>query len=381
MAQQQFSPVLREAIWTAHGKKCAYTHELVDLGSMHIDHIIPESLASQPDELAKLKAEFGLPDDFDVLGLENLLPCKQAPNLQKGRLVLNPASAHFFLNIAAKKRADVEQHVEAINRRLQAGRVFTMVQQLLRAGQIDPKEVASLLAEPTNSAFKLATALMFADDSEVMSLEQSDLTGLRNRPIKMGKNHHIDGVVLHNGTQERLVRTCAEYEAARLAGFHAESNFEIKMSVFFEHQCGVLAALAKAKIPERSYIAEPRVGLPDLRLLPASMFPYIGEASSSPTPSTVETYQDRVDAGTLTVKRVGSTALVIEEPEGMGQSLVEVLRADVDGDGVEDILVYEYCYATHGTLGYGGIQLLSRTSADALFGASDLDLIAPNAGA
>lgn len=123
------------------------------------------------------------------------------------------------------------------------------------------------------------------------------------------------------------------------------------MSVFFEHQCGLMA-LAKATLASESYIAEPRVDLPDLYLLAFSMFPDPSASVSDPPVST-ETYKDKVDRGELVIKNIGSTILNIEQPEGMGQQLVEVVRADFDGDGVEDILLFEDCYATHGTLGLG----------------------------
>jgi hypothetical protein len=51
----------------------------------------------------------------------------------------------------------------------------------------------------------------------------------------------------------------------------------------------------------------------------------------------------------------------------MGQHLVEVARADFDGDGIEEILLFEYCYATHGTLGFGGVTILRRRGPNALF--------------
>ena len=84
MAIQKLNAVLREAMWIAHSKKCAYTHELIDLASMHVDHIIPESLAAKPEALAEIRSRLGLPDDFNLLGLENLLPAKPGANLQKG---------------------------------------------------------------------------------------------------------------------------------------------------------------------------------------------------------------------------------------------------------------------------------------------------------
>ena len=42
MANQKFSAAEREATWLAHEKKCAYTRELMDVSSFHIDHIVPE---------------------------------------------------------------------------------------------------------------------------------------------------------------------------------------------------------------------------------------------------------------------------------------------------------------------------------------------------
>lgn len=51
----------------------------------------------------------------------------------------------------------------------------------------------------------------------------------------------------------------------------------------------------------------------------------------------------------------------------MGQQLIEVARADFNNDGIEDILLFEYCYATHGTLGFGGIRILTRKTENGLF--------------
>ena len=283
MADQKFSAVLREAIWIAHSKKCAYTHELVDLASMHVDHIIPETLATKPEEFAAFRAALGLPADFDLFGFENLLPA----NLQKGDLTLNAAGAHFFLNIAASKKAVIEGNIDKINRRLQSGRAFIMIQQMLESGTIKPADVASLLARPAEEVFTLVEKMEFADKSQVLAVSKAEIAELRTRPIKLGANDHLDGVTLGNDSgEERHVRTCVEYDEALRTGFYARNTFEIKMSVFFEHQCGLLTALAKATLPTESHVAEPRVGLPDLHLLPFSMFPDPAASAGDPPSST-----------------------------------------------------------------------------------------------
>jgi hypothetical protein len=47
--------------------------------------------------------------------------------------------------------------------------------------------------------------------------------------------------------------------------------------------------------------------------------------------------------------------------------MVEIMRADLDEDGIEDILVYWQDRALHGTYGDGGTFILSRRSAHAQF--------------
>ncbi|MFL9964918.1 hypothetical protein PQR02_28485 [Paraburkholderia sediminicola] len=55
------------------------------------------------------------------------------------------------------------------------------------------------------------------------------------------------------------------------------------------------------------------------------------------------------------------------ESNYMGQRIIEVARADFNGDGIEDNLHFEYAWATEGTLGLGGIRVFTRNSSDGLF--------------
>src|SRR6266853_4753016 len=141
MAQQKFSAAVREALWLAHERKCAYTRELLDVSGFHIDHIVPESLADDPVEFDKAKATFQLGDDFDLFGFGNLLPCKAGTNLQKGALVLEPSRIHYFLGIAASKKPEVEKQLLRIEKRQSGGRALILLQQLLERGELSPHEV------------------------------------------------------------------------------------------------------------------------------------------------------------------------------------------------------------------------------------------------
>lgn len=147
-------------------------------------------------------------------------------------------------------------------------------------------------------------------------------------------------------------------------GYYAYTNYDIKISTWFEHQCGLLRALQVAGTPTTSFVSKPRVSILDLNLLPFSFFPVMPQHE---TDEDARTYQDKVDSGELIVKRIRGNLLTIEEQEGMGQMLIEVTRADFNGDGIEDILLFEYCYATHGSMAWGNIKLVTRLAADAQF--------------
>ena len=226
--------------------------------------------------------------------------------------------------------------------------------------------------EQPQEIFHLIERMMFFDATEIHAITKADIDELQNRPIRLGENDQINGVTLTNDSNEQVfVRTCKEYDDAIRTGYYALTTFNIKMSVFFEHQCGLLNTLKVAKTPEVSLIADPRVSIVDLHLLPFSMFSQFDPDRQ--VEDSAITYQDKLDDGILVVRRLKQNMICIEEPDGgVGQQLIEVTRADFNSDGVEDILLFEYCYAIGGTMGYGGIKILTRTTRDGLFEVVDL---------
>ncbi len=368
MSTQKFTAAEREAIWLAHRKKCAYTRKLLDVSNFHIDHIIPESFTKDPavlkDKIAKLK----LPDDFNIHGYENLLPCCPSANYQKSNLIL--PDLYYYLGIAAAKKERVEANLERIEKREYSGKFLILIQQHIERGDLTSKEVAEILqrySECPETIFELIESMPFANTSEVKSIAKADIESLWDLPICL-KNFNIDGLTFENREgKQTIIRTCRDYQSALEKGYSAPNNFFFKASVSFIQQCGLLKLLQSAETPEQSFISAPKVGVVDLELLPLSLFPWVGDEDIRivELPPN-KTYQDKVRNGEFIVKNVSQNSLRIEG-DGMGQQLIEVVRADFNRDGIEDILIFEYCYATGGTLGYGGIRILTRKSLDGKF--------------
>ena len=211
--------------------------------------------------------------------------------------------------------------------------------------------------------FNLVEGIKFADGTEVKSITKDDIDALRDRPIRLGENDHLDGVMLTNEKDERIhARTCREYDSAIKRGYDTYTTFDIKMSVWFKHHCGLLNALEGAAVPQQSYISNPKVGITNLDLIPFSLFPNL----SGDETDLGLTFERKVRNGELIVIEKDQNVLTTEGI-GMGQLLREVVRADFNNDGIEDILLFEYHYATQGTLGFGGVIVLTRKSMNGKF--------------
>lgn len=370
MSTQKFSAIEREAIWRVYSEKCVYSRGLLEISSFHIDHIIPETLLEDQVKLEKTLMDCGLDNTFDVRGWENLVPCQPGMNLQKSSIIFDPSHARYFLGIASARKADVINEVARIEKARKRGKAVVLLQQLLETGKLTQDEVARILqqhiGEP-DEIFELLETMTLVGATELRAIARSELEDLRDTPVNLVPDQGIDGVELTGPSGEkRICRTCREYDSAMNEGYYAYTTFDIKMATRFEHRCGLLKALRVAKASTQSFVSKPRVSVLDLNLMPYSFFPssseQVGDAES-------KSYQDLLDGGELVVRRIRGNMLTIEEPQGMGQVLIEVTRADFNGDGIEDILLFEYCYATHGTLGAGGIRILTRLTAGAMFSA------------
>ncbi len=229
-----------------------------------------------------------------------------------------------------------------------------------------PPPASEISVKPEEVTFELIKDIKFADGTEVKSIAKADIEDLRDLPVWMGGSDHIDRLRLTHKQKEKLhVRTCREYDSAIERGYYADTGFDVKMSVWFKYQCGLLTALETAEIPRQSFISDPKVGIINLELLRFAIFPYnIAEILDWEEARDIKTtYQDMVDARVLKVKSADKHILRVED-EGMAQTMEEVVRADFNNDGIEDILVFEYHRAIGGTLGFGGIIMLTRKSID-----------------
>lgn len=147
MSVYQFSQQQRFAVFTVHGPRCYLNNCLIDMQSMEIDHVIPESLASDRSRFEQVIAALGLPVDFDVNSYENWLPSCRRCNSQKSSLIFEPSlllQRHLQVAAAkAEKAREVER--EAVTRQALSRAINTICRAV--EGQTISKETLEPLIE------------------------------------------------------------------------------------------------------------------------------------------------------------------------------------------------------------------------------------------
>ena len=369
MSKQVLTVVERRAMWKANLGRCFYCRELVAWDALRIDHIIPEYLAEKPRERQSALDSVGLPDTWDLRSYANLVPsCDQCNSRKHGRLA---ARNQLILWLTENRdRAAVVEHLRLkYERQARADDARVQIETAIALGLLAQDDIAKAVSAADNSpdrVVSIARELEFLDGVSIAELRPTEARRFLDIPLRLGAELP-EGLELEDASGAfRRVRTCREYREATEAGYHPYSTFAIKMAAFFQTALGILAALEACRPSAKSYIDDPRIGLCDIHLVPASCLPIVGEAGDGSALGN-DTIAQLVERGFAKITSTGSYHVEVELG-GVRYSLREMLRADLNGDGFEDILVSAYARAVGGTLGLGVAPWpMTRLSSDALF--------------
>jgi len=362
VSKQTISTEKRHAIWLAHAQKCSYCRRPLSFGELDIDHIIPEAIGSNESRVAQVKRELGLPAKFDCLSINNMLPAHRSCNRAKSDAVFNPLASILYLKEAEKAATVATELLSAARAKNKRETAVAYLAEMIQSGEIMLKE---LVPQSQPDTLVLTKPIVFVDGEE-WSVSPDKIDSFLDRPVLIGGVPEFNVAFGDNLGERMHVHTCREYRAAVAAGYYARTNTDMKLEPFIKKVDVVLRAAETVRIPTLSYISKPFRGVADLDLLPIEIMPDISpddrEEISRLAGTTVG---DLLHKGEVKVLKTSSYEISMEWH--MGMQLREICRADLDGDGIEDILCECYCWAIGGTLGLGWISILSRKSADASF--------------
>jgi hypothetical protein len=222
---------------------------------------------------------------------------------------------------------------------------------------------AGTVSPDSDLTFKIEVPLEFKGRTVSGTLRKSQIDQLLNLPVRNGDTDPkaLYGVEMTTPSHKKLeVYTCHEWEKSRAAGDYSATTYDMAMEGYLIRTCSLLEELEKAKLPLRSFIENPRVGLDSLNLLPAEMLSFIPEDSEESARLRGLTVAQAVPR--KSIEEASSDELILSYG-GLRQEFWEAARADFNGDGIEDILVFTGGRAEGGTMGYSDYFVLTRTSA------------------
>jgi hypothetical protein len=364
MSQQRFSDIHRRALWEAHRQRCLYCRKPLAFKELIIDHVIPETTAKDAERLAGLRITHALGMDFDILGDENLAPACHACNSDKLALLFSPERAALILTQVKDRLPKFRRLKVRYQEQANDDDVMLGVSAALEKGLISPAEVGNILRryESGDLEVNLYKALQFVGGVSVAALRRSEVDRLFDEPVAMLNSQPARLNLEHADGRTREIRTTREYRDAIAQGFIPTCNAIQKLATLFDLPLAVFTAMERAQPARVSFIREPRTGIIDLKYMPVSMLPKAHYREDDGC-KTLEEVQSN---GNLKVVSSTSHSLHIEYNH-LSRIIVEIMRADLDEDGIEDILVYWYDSSLQGTYGTGGTFVLTRRTADAPF--------------
>ncbi|HEX7289279.1 MAG TPA: hypothetical protein VF532_24055 [Candidatus Angelobacter sp.] len=320
---------------------------------------------NSPKELERVLSELGLPPDFELNSLLNLLPAHSNCNSVKTSKVFRPDNARFFLERAASKEASVRRNIDALKLQNQKDRLLSTLHVAIESGELNLQEIHSTFRD--SGSVDLQHAIEFADGSSVAALHLRDVETLLDKPVLIGGSPEFAAEFVSDSGGKMVVRTCREYRAAKAGKYYALTTYDIKSEAFLKTANAVLEAVARAKTATVTYVSDPYCGVADLQLLPKELLPVLSQDDEAEVRGMKElSLSELARRGEIEIVDVSSRRLDFKW-RGLGAVLSELLRADLDGDGVEELLVQYYAYAVGGTFGHGDVGILSRGGYDQIF--------------
>lgn len=348
----------------AHGKRCFYTSTPVPFSELHIDHIIPERLENQPEELERLLRDYGLPESFDLHGYENLVPATAQQNMRKAGAVPDKNAALHYIGLALKKRSEVERLVAQFEKEAKRDDIRIALTSAVEQGTLDSRDLTRLLNEALQHAGSVSVpgGLVFADGAVMSEFGVEEAKQMLSRPL-LPRRHGLDVLTMRSPDGEQhQVTTCGEWAACVRNGYYTATTYDIKEEVFFKYVHAVATAILIGLPAQISYLRNPWISVTSFDVLPVTVLPVLSTDDVrliAQWNAQGMTIAKLIAVGEVTVIEATEFSISIRF-RGMGMHLTELLRRDLDGDGIEDLLVRGYKWAEGGTFGAGNVIVLSR---------------------
>ena len=151
MTKHRFTLSERYALWQGFDKHCFYCGRPLDFNETTVDHVVPEHLMSNAEELARVTREYGLDTDipnFEINDFSNWVPADIYCNThRKGEGILPLNTTLLYLHQIQKRLPRVREEFERQLNKQQKGRILGRLATALENNEISREDVLRILEE------------------------------------------------------------------------------------------------------------------------------------------------------------------------------------------------------------------------------------------
>lgn len=146
MNKHKFTIAEHFALWRVYGQKCFYCQQPLAFTEVTIDHIIPEHIADDAEQLQAIKIQYGLDADFSINDYGNWVPAHPHCNRGKGTTIFPPTPAFIMiLEKVQRKGKQAKNEADRIERSMKSGDVLGKLGIALQRGMVLKDDVIAVL--------------------------------------------------------------------------------------------------------------------------------------------------------------------------------------------------------------------------------------------
>jgi hypothetical protein len=155
VSKHRFSYVERYALWRTYDGRCFYCEKPLDFQDMTIDHVIPEWLAEEPEQLRQVRRDYEIDEnfpDFQINDFTNWVPAHPRKcNVRKGPQVFPKKMTLLLLRDVQQHLHKVREELEVLSRNRTRAHLFGSLSAAIENRRLTIQEIHGFLAEIENS--------------------------------------------------------------------------------------------------------------------------------------------------------------------------------------------------------------------------------------
>ncbi len=217
---------------------------MIPWNELHIDHVIP---ITNPGHLQRA-LDTGIVDaTFDINGFENLLPSHNHHNLGKSDDDWAEGTLRFFLELARKKKPEIETRIAGEIRNDAALKAYLDLKVAAERNEVSVSDMFSYVRHKADGEVPLRIT-PGVEGEDIATANSSMAAVLMDRRFALGGGS-ITEITLHSDTAAPiLVRTANEYLIGREQGYYPLTTFEIKAASMAEETAQLLKAVRELPV-------------------------------------------------------------------------------------------------------------------------------------